>query len=269
MHTLSNISNFAADLDFLSALKFIGFLAAAVLILSFIAKLLFGKNSGLNHALSSSLGILFIYAVTIVVYTFNPYDLSRFLAPLPFVSFDGDTLRIFEFAGAQMSVVCKEILSMIILAFLVNLLDGIMPTGEHLVSWYIWRTVTVIASMGLHYIVSWAFNTFLPGILVTYAPTILLWLLAAMLLMGFANLILSLLLTVVNPFFGAVYGFFFSNIIGKQISKAVITTLCLCAVVFALTHLGFGIISISAAALQAYIPLIAALLILWFAIGHV
>ena len=270
MLTLSGITSYLpADLDFIGALKFIAIFAGSMLIIGSVARMILGQQSGLNRALSSAMGILCIYAVTIVIYTFNPYDLSRFLAPLPFVAFDGDVLHIFSFSGAEFPVICSQILSMVILAFLVNLLDSILPRGQKMVTWYVLRLLTVILAMGLHYIVSWGFNMFLPGVLAAYAPTILLLLLVAMLLIGLANVILSLILTVVNPIFGAVYAFFFSNIVGKQLGKAVMTTAILCGVVYALNHFGYAAIVISAAALQAYIPLILALLVLWYITGHI
>lgn len=263
------LNNFPVDIDWMTMVKFIGYFAIGVLVVGLLARIILGKRSGLNHSLSSAMGILCIYALTIVVYTFNPYDLSRYLAPLPFVSFQGDTLSIFTFGNMDIPSVCYEVLSMLILAFLVNLLDSWIPKGEKIFTWYFYRFVTVLLAMVLHYGVTWAFNTFLPGALVTYAPVILLGVLVAMLALGLMNIILSLVLTVVNPIIGAIYTFFFSNIVGKQITKAVVTTIFLCALVIVLNYLGYALISISAAALSAYIPLIASLLILWYVIGHV
>lgn len=258
-----------AEPDLISTLKFIGIFAACALAVGLLARIIFGKRSSLNHSISSAMGILCIYAVSIVVYTFNPYGLRQYLSPLPFVSFNGNSLSVFLFSGMQLTVICHEVLSMIILAFLVNLLDTWIPKGSKILGWYGYRFLTVALSMALHYGVTWAFNTFLPGALVTYAPMILLGLLVAMLLLGFLNIILGLVLTVVNPIIGALYTFFFSNIIGKQITKAVITTLILCAVVYVLNYLGYAVIGISAAALISYLPLIGALLVLWYLFGHV
>lgn len=257
-----------ADLDFVSAIKFIGIFAFAVLFVGLLARVVIGKRSSLNHSVSAAMGILCIYAVTIVVYTFNPYDLTKYLSPLPFVTFQGETLRIFSFQSAEIPQICSQVLSMIILAFLVNLLDTFIPKGKKVIGWYCFRFVTVVLAMGAHYLVTWAFNTYLPGTLAAYAPTILLGILAAMLLIGVLNVVLSVVLTVVNPIIGAIYAFFFSNIIGKQISKAVVTTAILCAVVYALNYFGYALISISAAAFSAYIPLIAVLLVLWYVVGH-
>ena len=174
---------------------------------------------------------------------------------------------VIPFQRSPLTIVCSEILSLVILAFLVNLLDTLIPRGNSALGWFFLRILTVLFAMVLHILVDWAFKTYLPNVLVTYAPTILLVILAVTLLMGLLNLVLSVVLTVVNPIFGALYTFFFSNIIGKQLSKAVFTSGIICGVVFLLGYFGCTVICVSAAALSAYIPLAIVLLLLWFLIG--
>lgn len=256
------------EIDFMTAAQFMLYFAVASLILGVLSRVVLGKRSSLNHSLSTAMGILLIYALTIVVYTFKPWNLGVLLSPLPFVTFAGDYLIVFPIADAQFPALCTEILSLVILAFLVNLLDTFMPKGERVISWYLLRFLTVILSMVLHVVVHWAFNTYLPEALVTYAPTILLVLLAFMMLSGILNLILGLVISVANPFLGAMYTFFFSNIIGKQLSKAVFTSAILCAVVYLLEYFGYTVVCITASALLAYIPLVIVLLILWYLIGR-
>lgn len=257
-----------ADIDFLSAIKFAAVLAFGVLFVGLLARVVIGKKSSLNHSVSAAMGILFMYAVSIVVYTFDPYDLAQYLSPLPFATFREQTLQIFTFTGAAIPEICREVLSMVILGFLVNLLDTFIPKGKKIFSWFLWRLIGVLLALVCHYLITLAFNAYLPGVLATYAPMILLGILAAMLILSLLNVILSVVLTVVNPLIGALYAFFFSNIVGKQLSKAIVTTAILCAVVYALEYFGYTLISISASALGAYIPLIFVLLILWYVIGH-
>ena len=137
------------------------------------------------------------------------------------------------------------------------------------ISWYVLRFFTVGLAMVFHLMTRWAIHQYLPEGLITYAPTVLLILLATMLLMGLANLFLGLILTVVNPLIGAMYTFFFSNILGKQLTKAVFTTAILAAIVFLLEYFGYTVICITGSALLAYIPLAAVMLVLWYLIGHV
>ena len=250
-----------------STVQFMLFFAAASLMLGFMGRVFLGKRSSLNHSLSAAMGILFVYAVAIGVYTFKPWSLDALLSPLPFVRFAGEHLLVIPFQRSPLTIVCSEILSLVILAFLVNLLDTLIPRGNSALGWFFLRILTVLFAMVLHILVDWAFKTYLPNVLVTYAPTILLVILAVTLLMGLLNLVLSVVLTVVNPIFGALYTFFFSNIIGKQLSKAVFTSGIICGVVFLLGYFGCTVICVSAAALSAYIPLAVVLLLLWFLIG--
>lgn len=257
------------EIDMMSVAQFMLYFAGASLVLGLLGRLVLGKRSSLNHSLSSVMGILFLYALTVVVYTCKPWDLHELLSPLPFVTFSGDFLIVLPITDSQFPALCTEILSLVILAFLINLVDTFVPKGENLISWFLLRAITVLVCMGLHLVVSWAFRTYLPEILVQYAPTVLLFLLLFMLLSGVLNLILGLVIAVANPFLGAMYTFFFSNIIGKQVSKAIFTSAILCVVVYLLEFAGYTIISITLASLLTYIPLALVLLVLWYLIGHV
>lgn len=256
------------QISFVPTMKFLLLLAAASLLLGCLGRVILGKRSGMNHAVSSSIGILFLYALTIILYTFKPWNLTEFLSPLPFMIFAGDYLMLIPFQGAPVSVLCHEILSMIILAFLVNLLDTIIPKGKGILGWYLLRFLSVALSFALHLVTKWAFDTYLPNVLVTYAPMLLLGILASLLLMGILNLILAAVLTVVNPIFGGIYTFFFSNIVGKQLTKAVGSAILVCVVFFLMHHFGYTLITISVSALLSYIPFGIVLLLLWYLIGH-
>ena len=266
---ISNVMQYIpAEIDLLSSVKFIGIVAVGILVLGFLGRITMGKRSDLNHAVSSAVGILFIYGLTVVIYSFGVTLLERFLSPLPFVSISGDYLTLLDFRGSEITDICYHILSMVILAFLINLLDTLIPKGENVFIWYLLRFTTGLLSMVLHAIVSWALATYLPDVLVTYAPILLLAVLALMLLLGLLKLILGVALTAVNPILGAIYAFFFSHMIGKQVSKAVLTTLLLSVLVFVLNELGYTVICIASAVLTAYIPLVIVLLILWYLVGH-
>lgn len=257
------------ELDFAAAAKFILYFAAASLILGVLSRIMLGKRSSLNHSLSAVMGILFIYAITVTVYTFKPWVLEILLSPLPFVTFAGDYLILLPVTDCQFLPLCTQILSLIILAFLVNLLDSIIPKGSNVVSWYLLRFITIALCMMFHLIVCWAFETYLPDFLVRYAPALLLGILVFMLLSGALNLILGLVIATANPFMGAMYTFFFSTVIGKQVSKAVFSSAILFGIFWLMDYFGYTIIAISAVALLTYIPLALAFLLLWYLIGHV
>lgn len=258
-----------AEIDFVSAAEFMLYFTAASLILGVLGRLVLGKRSSLNHSVSSAIAILLVYAITIVVYTFKPWQLELLLSPLPFATFAGDYLIILPMHDTAFPALCSEILSMVILAFLINLLDTLIPKGESILSWFVLRVVTVVLCIVLHFAACWAFETFLPEVLVTYAPMILLFLLIFMVFSGIISLVLGMILTLNSPFLGAMYTFFFSNIVGKQVSKAVFTTVILCGIFFLMGFFGYTVITITASALMTYIPVVLVLVLLWYLIGHV
>ena len=156
---------------------------------------------------------------------------------------------------------------MVILAFLVNLLDTWLPRGKHLITWFLWRCTTVVFAILAHWAVTGLISSFLPDVIVEYAPTILLGLLVLMLAVGALKFVVGAALAVVNPIIGALYTFFFANIIGKEISKAMLSTALLTTLIWALNEFGVTAFSISAAALMAYLPFLVILAVVWLCGG--
>lgn len=256
------------EVSFATVAQFFLYFMAASLILSGIGRVVLGKRSSLNHSLSSVMAVLFLYAITVVIYTFKPWSLDLLLSPLPFATFSDHYLIILPITDLQLPALCTEILSLLILTFLINTVDGLLPQGDNLLSWLLMRIVTILACFGLHLLVSWAFRTYLPDALAEYAPMILLVVLGILLLSGVISLVLGLIIAISSPFLGAMYSFFFSSIVGKQVTKAVFTTGILAGLLFLMDHFQLVVIMITPAALLTYIPLALALLVLWYLIGH-
>ena len=257
-----------SDFNIGSSIKFILVFAAVLIGVGLLAKLLFGNRSDLNHAMSSAAGILSVYVITVIVYAFQPAGLEKLLTPLPFVTFVKEYLFILPFHGTSFETLCGQILALLILSFVVNLMDSILPEGETAITWFLSRFLSVIIAMGLHLVANWAINKYLPTALVYHAPAILLVVLACCMLLGVFKLILGIFLTVVNPILGGLYTFFFSSHIGKQLTKSVLSTAIICGVFYAMDKFSFLIIGISPAALPAYLPLLPAFLIIWYLLGH-
>lgn len=264
---MDTISGFFSSLglEFDSLWKTALILLAGVLLLGVFGRFIFGKRSALNHAVSSAIGILFIYGLTVVLKSAGA-DFTGFIAPMPFISISDDQLILFSFANTHYTVLCAELLSMIILSFLVNLADSWLPKGKNLLTWLLFRVLTVLIAYVLHLIVVGLFATYLPEGIVTYAPVILLALLLLLLITGVLKVVVGGLLGALNPIIGGLYTFFFSTVIGKQISKAMLTTAILSGLLIGLNRLGITAIAVSASALVAYVPFILILLVIWFVV---
>lgn len=257
------------ELSFTAVAQFLLYFAAASLVLGCISRVVLGKRSSLNHSLSSVMAVLFIYTATVVIYTFKPRNLDVLLSPLPFATFSDHYLIIHPITDLQFTALCTELLSLVILSFLINLVDTLLPDGEGIFNWILLRLITVLGCFALHLAVHWALRTYLPEVLATYAPTILLGTLVIMLLSGVVSLLFGLVIAITNPFLGAMYSFFFSNLVGKQISKSMFTSGVICAILYLMDRCGFVVILITPAALLAYIPMGLVLVGLWFLIGHI
>lgn len=252
----------------ISYAKFIGILIFGFLLISSLFRFIFGKKAQLNHAVSSAVEILCLYVINIVIYSLGMHwDL--FLSPLPFISIEGEYLHILSIVDSDFHLVCEQILKIVIIAFLVNILDDLMPKGKKLFSWFFFRLVTVVLAVGVNYLADLLICTFVPETVFAMAETVLLCLLVALILLGSLKLLTGIALAILDPIIGALYTFFFSNFIGRQLAKALVSTALITALVALLGYLDLTTIFIAASGLTAYIPLLVIMLALWYVIGHI
>lgn len=257
----------AIGVDFYEFIIAVAVLLAGTLVLGLLGRFVFGKKSVLCSAISSAIGIIFLYGLTVIIKSLGLH-LDDFLAPLPFATISSGLLTLFSFTGNHYTIIFSEILSMVILAFLMNLLDGWLPKGKKFFDWLLWRCLTVLLAFSLHLLVVWLFRVLLPQGLITYAPTVLLGLLIIMLLTGCLKPVVGAFLTFLDPIIGGLYTFFFATFIGKQVSKAMLTALLLIGLVFLLRYLGVIMIAFSLTALYAYIPFLLILLAIWYVVNR-
>lgn len=262
------ISYFATlGLNFSGMLKFALILLLGALLASTLIRFIFRKQTLLGHSVSSSIAIIFIYVVMVLILTLVS-DLHFLIAPLPFAAISPERIQFFSFSRSTYPVIASELVSMMILAFLVNLVDGWLPRGKGLFRWLFWRCLTVAAGFFLHYLTAYLFQRYLPQGILQYAPAILLAVLVLLLLTGALRFLVGLILTTVNPIIAALYTFFFANIVGKQITKSVLTTGILCGTVYLLEDLGITALSLQPGALIAYIPFLMLLIPVWFLVSR-
>lgn len=254
--------------SFQNILSMVLILSALVFLAGFVFRILFGARCTVNRVISGSLEIFFIYLFTVAIYTLDPWEFSQYLSPLPFAIFRGDILIVTSVAGNSFSSIAPTLLSMLILCFIVHLLYFLLPTGKKLITWLLWRVISIVAAIFLNLAVNWALNMFLPGFVAAYAPTAVIAILAAAIVIGLFNPLLCIVFTVVNPVVGLLYAFFFSNAVGKQITKAVFSTAAACAVFYVMNYFGFAVIDITTASIISYLPVCLALLAIWYVFDH-
>ena len=265
---MDSIVSFFADLgiNFPALTKASLFFLIGALAVCGICRFIYRKKTLIGQAVSSSIAIVFICLVSILIITLAP-GLQWIVTPLPLVSIAGSNLNFFIFRGAAYPVIATQLLGTVIFSFLVNLADCWIPKGKNIFRWFLLRCLTVSLGLVLHFAVSWLFHRFLPQGIVQYAPAVLLAILAVMLLTGALKIVVGLFLTTVNPLIAALYTFFFASFVGKQVTRAVLTTGIICGAIALLQKFGIAGLSIAAGALVAYIPFLMLLVLVWYVVN--
>ncbi len=248
-------------------LKFIAAMVLGIVIVSVVARLFFGKQSTLNRSVSGSLGILSIYAVHVILYCAG-VRFPGLLTSLPCVALEGESLVLFQFVGSSLTAICQQVLDMLILALVMVILDNLIPQGKKFIPWLGLRLVSVVLGIAAHYLLRLLLDAVIPEGILTFAPAVLIIVLVFSLLLGTLKLIIGGALAFISPVLAVLYAFFFNNVIGKQVRKAILTTAILSGLVILLNYLGIGTIALGSALLLVYLPILLIALALWFLISR-
>ncbi len=248
--------------------KFVAILIFGILFISSFTRFLFGKKAQVNLAVTSAVEIFCVYVINTVVYALG-LQLQEFITPLPFVAMVEDYLIIYPILSAEFTDICHHVLKLLIIAFLVNLVNEFVPKGKHVITWFLLRLITVVVSVGVIYVAELLLTTYVPQGLAQIAPTVLLCVLVALVLLGAMKILVGAALAFLDPITAALYTFFFSNFIGRALAKAMVSTALLTAVVVLLDVLEIAVVHIAASVLTAYIPLLLIVLVLWYIVGHI
>lgn len=249
-------------------IKFVGIFIFGILLISSLAHFLLGKKAQLNKAVSTAVEIFFVYVINTVICALG-LELQSFMTPLPFVTMVEDYLVFYPILSAEFTDACQHVLKLLIIAFLVNMINEVIPTGKGIFSWFLLRFITVVASVAAIYGLELLLNMYLPQGFADIAPTILLCILIALVLLGALKLLVGTVLTFLDPICGAMYTFFFSNFVGRALAKSLVSTALLTGLLVALNYLGISVVYVAASALTAYIPLMLIVLALWYVVGRI
>lgn len=249
-------------------LKFVGILLFGILLISSLTRFLFGKKAQINLAVTSAVEIFCVYVINTVIYALG-LQLQQFLTPLPFVAMVEDYMVLLPILSSEFTEICHHVLKLLIIAFLVNLVNEFVPKGKHIVTWFLLRFATIVVCVAVIYFAELLLTTYIPQGLTEIAPTILLCVLVALVLLGSLKVLTGAALAFLDPIIAGLYTFFFSNFIGRALAKAMVTTALLTGVVVLLDVLEISVVLITASALVAYIPLLLIVLALWYIVGHI
>ena len=243
------------------------------------------KAPHMKVGIAASVSILIVYLVCTLIYKFEPIGLQEYLPPLPFVELDQGSIRLVIYRMNDNGLLdfpylCTQIISMLLLAFLVNViytstLDKLKTPG-----WVVFRAVCTMFSIFVHYgvcrVLKKAFSMVpqdsIWELLLYFAPIALLgFLLGLFILAGFKGP-MKYLFTEINPTFTGLAGFFFTSKVGSNISRAIWSTTVLTPFAFGLQRLAERLFESSAIAIGAFahpggLVVLICLLALWVLVG--
>lgn len=218
-----------------------------------VIRMCLGKGANLTRAVSACLTILLVYLASVLLYLFLP-GLRTELAQLPFVYVDSQRFILRNLSDLSEPVLFGSLVRLGMLAFLVNLLESLLPEGDDFWKWYLWRGVTVIMTLALYGFLADVLEAAAPKVFTEWAKWLILGCWTFILLSGALHWITGAVLAVVNPVLGALYAFFFSHVLGSQFSKSILTTLILTGLVAVLNYAGFRVFAFADFSLAAYGP---------------
>jgi hypothetical protein len=115
--------------------QFVLILAVGMLVISILGRIIFGKRSTLNYAVSASVAILLMYVVNVVVYSLG-LKWGALLSPLPFVSIQNDYLVVFNVLHGGFKGICSNLLNLVVLNLHQN--PNLMKKIQMHLNWIKW-----------------------------------------------------------------------------------------------------------------------------------
>lgn len=250
---LPAVGEFAYRVDWLYILKTALLIAAAVCVLGGVLRLILGRGSSLVRSVSACVTLVLVYLTAIILYVLIA-QLRGSIATLPFITVTEDAFCLWDIRNLDNTSLLPSLLQLFILAFLINLTESLLPHGKKFLSWYGFRLLTVAICLVLYSGIDTLIRMCVPQVYGQWAGYILLGLWIFIALTAILKVLMGIVLTVINPIVGVLYTFFFSNIFGKQLTKAILTTLLSVGLLTLLYRLGLTSFAFNDFSVASYGP---------------
>lgn len=202
---------------------------------------LINKMPNTREGIIAALSILVFCVAYALIHIFKPLGLDEYLVlPLPFLDFQEGNMILMAYEVNEKGWVvipkfCSNITSLLLLAFLVNQIYAFKPGNLKTPGWLVFRFFSTLIAIGVYYGVDMVLRKFLNKIpdgselqhFMRFVPFLLLGALIALFLVAWCKKHMGIFQKVINPAFEGMYGFFFKNRFGVQLTRAMATTLIL------------------------------------------
>ena len=263
---MNSIIQIITDPNLIGSLLTALVVCAGCFIAGSLLRLIFGKRSTAVRSVTTALGILITYILNHLLFV-SGTALTSLLVPLPLVQFDGSLIRVFALSELTSQAMCYELVNLILLAFLFGLMDDLLPAGKNMITWLLLRCVSILVAYIGFAAANLLFTRILPGFILAYAPIILIGLLVLFLAVTIFKWLIGLILGVSGgPILGAVYTFFISHVVGKQLTKSALTSGILYLLVYLANRFGYTAIALGDSVHITSVLVLAMLTAVWYCV---
>lgn len=179
------------------------------------------KKTFINRTICAVLSIVTLYLTAIFMYCLIP-SLRDAILQLPFLYVSSDCFILMAPLSMSWDELYVTGLNFIILAFLMNLAESMIPTTKSILNWIAWRIFTVLCVL-FAYSFYLAIMAYLPLGFIEGAFIVILGLTLLSLLLLLLQLVVLALSIATKPVIGTVFGFFTVHNLGSQLSKTTLS----------------------------------------------
>lgn len=234
-----------------------------LLLISSLFRFLFGKKAQIGKAITSAMEVICLYLIFILARFFLP-GCTFFEKGLPFLSVEQDQIVLFSLMSGNFSHLMSQIVRLLLICFLLNLLNSLIPEGKKFRVWFPLRVITVILALWLNYTLETYLALYFPNGLEAYSIPIIIGVMFLLLAMGSLRFIVGLTIGFFEPLIGALYTFFFSNFFGRALARTLVSTGLLMALLWFMNAQQVTVISIGTLSLLPLIPIVVIVILLWY-----
>jgi hypothetical protein len=142
-----------------------------------LLRLITGKRGTAVGSVSVTLDALILFLLATLLPLYAP-AVASYLPPLPFVSIDSGILTLIPIPELSREILCLQLIHLFLIAFLFGLADVLLPEGRNIVIWILLRAVTILLIFTCIWFLNKLNESLVPDYIQTYAPIILLILIA-------------------------------------------------------------------------------------------
>lgn len=195
----------------------------AVFILAGIARLVLKESANVIASAASCVQLVLVGLGAIALYVAFP-AFGQALSQLPFLSLHSFGCSLLSPAQLESHTLFPALLRLFLLALLINLWEELLPKSKKIAPWLLLRVLSTAGSLCCYFLLCEVLQRYCPQILDKWAMSIVLSILGCVCLLGICKGLLTIAAVVVHPLLGLLFAFFFSHVIGRQLTRAVITS---------------------------------------------